>query len=152
MPVLKNAKQERFAQNRASGMTATKAYTEAGYGAKSTNDGNRVYACKMNAMPHVAARVAEILGRAAKRTEISIATVTDNLLRIAAKAEELGEASGLSVAKGAHMDVAKINGLVVDKKEIGAPGDFANMSDNELARIARSLGSEGIDTPPATTH
>jgi hypothetical protein len=60
-------------------------------------------------------RVAELMERAAIRTEISIAGVTESLLRIAEKAEKLGEASGLNVAKSAWMDAAKVNGLIVDR-------------------------------------
>jgi hypothetical protein len=52
--------------------------------------------------------------RAAIRAEISIASITESLLRSAEKAEKLGEASGLNVAKSAWMDAAKVNGLIVD--------------------------------------
>jgi len=109
MPALDNAKHERFAQLLAKGKTATEAYVEAGYKA---NDGN---AATLKGNQRVADRVAEILDRAATRVEISVATITANLMRIADKAEQLSESSGLSVARAAQMDVAKLNGLVIDK-------------------------------------
>jgi hypothetical protein len=62
-------------------------------------------------------RVAEIMSAAAERAEISIASVTENLVRIAQKAEQLRDASGLSVARNAWMDAAKVNGLIIDKAE-----------------------------------
>ena len=44
-----------------------------------------------------------------------MASVTENLLRIAAKAEGLEDSAGLSVARNAHMDAAKLAGLITDK-------------------------------------
>lgn len=109
MPALDNPKHERFAQLLAKGKTQTEAYVEAGYKA---DDGN---AARLTGNDKVQARVAEIQERAATRVEVSVASLTANLLRIAQKAEKLSEAPGLSVARAAQMDVAKLNGLVIDK-------------------------------------
>lgn len=114
MPVLANAKHERFSQEIAKGATATAAYITAGY---APSDGN---AARLRGNERIEARVAEILGRAATRAEISVASITDRLVGIADKAEALRELSGLSVARAAMMDVAKLNGLVIDKSEIKA--------------------------------
>lgn len=112
MPVLKNAKHERFAQLRAEGKTATDAYVEAGFAA---NDSN---AARLNGNERIAARVAEILSKAAARTEITVAGITERLLAIAAKGEVSADAPMLSVARASLMDAAKLNGLVVEKQEI----------------------------------
>jgi len=112
MPALSNPKHERFAQLLAKGETATEAYILAGYKA---NDGN---AATLKGNQRVRERVAEIQERAAIRTEISVASITESLLRIADKAEKLADSSGLSVARATQMDVAKLNGLVVDKKDL----------------------------------
>jgi hypothetical protein len=109
VPALDNAKHERFAQGLAKGKTQEEAYREAGY------QGDRTAACRLSTNVNVTARVAEIQERAATRAEISVASVTANLARIADKAEKLSEASGLSVARAAWMDAAKLNGLVIDK-------------------------------------
>lgn len=106
---LDNPKHERFAQLLAKGLTATEAYEQAGY---APNDGN---AARLKGNDRIAARVAEIQERAAIRAEVTVASITENLLRIAEKAERLSESSGLSVARAAHMDVAKLNGLVIDR-------------------------------------
>lgn len=111
MPALDNPKHEKFAQELSKGKTATEAYVLAGY---KSNDGN---AATLKGNQRVLDRVAELLNRAATRAEISIASITESLLRIAEKAESLGEASGLNVAKGAWMDAAKVNGLIVDRSE-----------------------------------
>lgn len=114
MPALTNARHERFAQELAKGETADAAYVAAGY---APNRGN---AARLKANEDVAGRVAEIQERAATRTEVTVATITERLLRLADKGESLGEASGLSVARAAAMDIAKLNGLVVDKQAIDA--------------------------------
>jgi hypothetical protein len=41
---------------------------------------------------------------------------------------------------------AKIAGLVVDKKEVGAPNEFDNMSDDELGAFI-SQKAEALNTP-----
>lgn len=111
MPALANARHERFAQELAKGKTADEAYAEAGY---KPDRGN---ASRLTAKDSVAARVAELKERAAVRTEITVASITDRLLKIAEKGEKSKSAPLLSVARASLMDAAKLNGLVVDKSE-----------------------------------
>lgn len=111
MPVLTNAKHERFAQELAKGASASEAYVLAGYKA---NDGN---ASTLKGNQNVSARVAEILAKAAVRSEITVASITKRLLDIASKGEAASDAPLLSVARASLMDAAKLNGLVVDKSE-----------------------------------
>lgn len=127
MPALGNPKHERFAQLLAKGLTADEAYQEAGY---AENRGN---ATRLKANESVLRRVAEIQERAAVRTEITVATLTDRLLAIAAKGESSTEAPLLSVARASLMDAAKLNGLVVEKQELNASGELAE-------RLARARG------------
>lgn len=109
MPALSNPKHERFAQALAKGETAVAAYEQAGY------KPDRGAASRLSANVSIERRVAEILDRAAERTEITVAGITDRLLKIAAKAEVKDDASMLSVARASLMDAAKLNGLVVEK-------------------------------------
>jgi phage terminase small subunit len=111
-PMLENSRHERFAQGLASGLTQLQAYAEAGY------CGNHAHASRLSKNPRVRARVAEIMERAAARAEISVAMVTESLIRLAGKAENAGAAPGLAVARAAWMDAAKLNGLVVDRSEV----------------------------------
>lgn len=146
MPVLPNAKRERFAQELAKGKTADEAYVLAGY---KENRGN---AATLKSNQIISDRIAELLERSAARVELTVARVVENLERIAVKAEALGEASGLSVAKSAWVDAAKVQGLVVDKKEVGRPGDFARMTEDELdAFIASRKGIAGGSHSGKTT-
>lgn len=143
MPVLSNPKHERFAQELAKGKTADEAYQLAGYRA------NRGNAATLKAKQSVSDRVQEIAERVAMRVEVSLSSVTEALLRIADKAEALGDAPGLSVARASRVDVAKLHGLVIDKVKVDQTvRDERELDDSELAHIARS-GSDGTATPPA---
>lgn len=111
MAALDNPRHERFAQELAKGKTADEAYQEAGYKA------NRGNAATLKAKQNISDRVSEITERAATRTEISVASITERLLAIATKGEESREAAMLAVARASLMDAAKLNGLVIEKSE-----------------------------------
>ena len=139
MPVLDNPRHEIFAQELAKGASQKDAYEAAGYKPSEQT------ACRLASNDKVAARVSEIMGKAAVRAEISIASVTENLMRIAEKAEQLRDASGLSVARNAWMDAAKVNGLIVDKSDntnTNRNVDPNSLSDAELTAV---ISSEPID-------
>lgn len=124
MAALSNPRHERFAQELAKGKSQIEAYEAAGY------QPNPSAASRLATDVKVCERVAEIAERVATRTELTAASLTERLLRIADIAEktgiatddETGEATGssskhLGVARLALMDAAKLNGLVVDKSE-----------------------------------
>lgn len=67
--------------------------------------------------PKIAARLAALRERAVERTMVTVDMLTERLLKIADKGEEKDSESGYSVARASLMDIAKLNGLVVDKKE-----------------------------------
>lgn len=147
MPALENARHELFAQELAKGETASAAYVKAGYAA---NDGN---ASTLKGNQKVEARVAEILAGAAKRAEITVASISERLLKIAEKGENSREAALLSVSRASLMDVAKLNGLVVDKREMfgkgGGPIEYANLTEAEIdARLAALNGDADPAAPP----
>jgi phage terminase small subunit len=122
MAVLDNPRQERFAQGLARGLDHTEAYVEAGY-RRSTSAASR-----LAKDPAVKARAAELMDRAAERTEIDVALVTANLIRIAGKAEEAGGAPGLGVARAAWMDAAKLNRLMSERSEPAHKGQVLVLS------------------------
>jgi phage terminase small subunit len=76
MPILTNARHERFAQELAKGETADAAYINAGYSA------NRGNAATLKAKQIIADRVSEILSASAERVEITQARVLEELGRI----------------------------------------------------------------------
>lgn len=109
MGVLANARHERFAQEVAKGASATAAYAAAGYKPCDQN------ASRLMRNDKVRNRVTELKGAIAQRTTLTVASLTERLLRIASKGEDNGGASMLSVARAALMDAAKLNGLVIDR-------------------------------------
>ncbi len=108
---LKNSRHERFAQGLARGEPASAAYVAAGYRPSEPN------ASRLTRNDKVAARVMELQKRAAERTEITVESVTKRLLAIADKGEKMAGGPGLSVARAALMDAAKLNGLVIDRTQ-----------------------------------
>ena len=129
MPVLPNPKHERFAQELAKGKTADEAYQLAGY---KENRGN---AATLKANQIISDRISELLERAAKRAEITVESLTQMLKDDRDLARELGQASA---AVSAVDKLGRLHGLVVDKKEVGKPGDFSRMTEDELEEfIAR---------------
>ena len=112
MPVLSNAKHERFAQELARGKSQTDAYEAAGY------RGDRTHASRLATNDNIQRRLEELQNRAAIRTEITVASITERLLNIATKGENATDAPLLAVARASLMDAAKLNGLVIDKSAV----------------------------------
>jgi phage terminase small subunit len=107
------AKQQRFVEEYLIDLNATQAAIRAGYSPETAKQqGSRLLT---NADIHAA--VNRYRAASAERTELTVASITTRLLTIADKGEKLAEAPGLSVARAALMDAAKLNGLVVDTVE-----------------------------------
>lgn len=141
---LKNARQERFAQELARGKSQLEAYTIAGY---KPNEG---HAARLAGNGKVADRVAEILAAAAELAKIDAAWV---LRRAADLYEKAVQAGSYSAAKGAldligkHVDVQAFREQVQHSGRV----EFANLSDEELeARIAALTGGKYV--PRLTAH
>lgn len=108
MPVLKNARHERFAQALASGKTLVDAHEQAGF---KPNDGN---ASKLGAHPEVQARVKEITGRVASKVEITLESLiveADAIQKAASADKQHSAATAALTAK------AKLAGLWIERGE-----------------------------------
>lgn len=66
----------------------------------------------------IATRLEEYRKEVAKRTLVTAELLTDRLMRLAQKGEDKDTEPGFSVARASLMDVAKLNGLIVDKAEL----------------------------------
>lgn len=156
------ARHELFAQNLANGMSAVDAYLSA-CGKK-----NRRYASALGQREDISGRVAEILAErevihaqataiAVEKTGLTKAWVIEKmrenaLVALGEKKIRLtvlrkGETEPVEVEVTAHNPQAATRALellgrevnaFVEKKEIGAPGDFAAMSDEELLEMIRA--------------
>lgn len=139
MPALKNVKHETFAQELAKGKTQAESYGRAGY------KRNEFNACRLAARPDVAARVAELQSRGADRAEVTIESL---ILEAGEIQRSAMEAKQHSAAVAALTAKAKLAGKWIEKSEVGKPGDFDRMSEEELeAYIAERFGVDGRSRP-----
>ena len=145
MSVLKNPKWERFAQELAKGKSQAEAYVDAGYA------GHESSACRLQSNAKIQARIDELLERSAKKVEITIDWLRDQLIGDHELARELGQASA---AVSATNSIGKLYGLIVERKEVGRPGEFESMNADQLreyiGRETAELGARG--TPAAFTN
>ena len=134
MPPLENARHEAFAQNAAKGMSLVEAYEQAGY---DRNDGN---AARLKGNDRVAARIRELQDEAKERTLVTVERLTAEL----EEARRLAlEVSNPSAAVSATMGKAKLNGLLVDKTEVGPTFDIAERINAAKARLRAEVAAEG---------
>lgn len=121
MPPLNNNRHERFVAGLLEGKSASQAYADAGY---QPDDGN---AARLNANQKIKARLAELQSEVAGQTKLTVESLLAELEQARAKATDLRQ---LSAAVRAIESKAKISGLLIQRTEIGGPGDF---SGNETA-------------------
>jgi hypothetical protein len=137
MPVLKNARHEKFAQGLAKGKTAEKAYVDAGFKA------NRHNAAALARSQHISTRLKELQTKAAEKAGVTIQSLTDELDAIKKAAAGAGQHSA---ALGAVMGKAKLHGLLIEKKQHSGPNggaipiDLTNVSDEQLAALKAIFG------------
>lgn len=120
-------KQAAFAREYLVDRNATQAAIRAGYSAATAKQqGARL-------LTNVDVRAAVNRGEAAvaEKTELTVLSITNRLLTIADKSEALESAPGMSVARQALMDAAKLNGLVVETSEV-----VSRTPEDRAARIA----------------
>lgn len=159
MAVLNNVRHERFAHEIAKGSSSRDAYKAAGYETKSDAAADAC-ASRLLSSAAIKARVQElqegISARAIEKTAISkawvIAKLVENVER-AMTAEPVRDAEGNptgeykyngNVANRALELIGKEQGMFVDRKEVGKPGDFADLSDAELDELIASEAPEVI--------
>lgn len=172
MPVLSNAKHERFSQEIASGKGPSEAYGIAGFASKSAK-GTSVNASRLLAQTSVQNRVNELLeerelvhsqatAKAIEKVSLTkewiLAKLVENAERAMQAKAVLDEEGGSigeyqyqgSVANRALELLGKELGMFVDRKEIGKPGEFEEMSADELrtsiARDLEAIGREDLAT------
>lgn len=134
MPALKNQRQEMFCQLVKRGVPPFRAYPEAGYQVHHSN------AYRLREKEGPKRRIAELNRGMAMKTQVTVASISDQLdedRAFAQLVEQAGPALNATIAK------AKLHGLVVDRKESGGPGDFAQQSAAEvLELVRRELGDD----------
>jgi hypothetical protein len=115
MPVLSNARYERFAQAVARGKTQHDAYKYAGFNPNQAAKDCRSNAGKLARKPDVAARIVELQEKQAKRIGVTVDALIeelDDMLKLAKRVKHPAAGVGAILAKG------KLLGLIVDRAEV----------------------------------
>jgi hypothetical protein len=116
MPILENPRHELFAQELATGKSASEAYALAGFKPSRKN------ASRLRAKEDVGRRVQELQAVAARSTAITIESICAELDQANQVAMERGQAAAMVSASTLR---AKLGGLMVEKVEIGPAGAFS---------------------------
>ena len=138
MPALPNMRQELFAQNLVKGMTQNRAYIKAGYTANTPQAGWS-NASRLIRDDKVSNRIDELL----KTTETELKVTVESMTNLYADLLQGARSAGnFNAAKGAADSLAKMHGLMIDRKETGAPGDFSRMDDDQLKQYVSATVAE----------
>lgn len=143
---LKNAKHELFAQELASGTNASQAYIKAGFSASRAN------ACRLQQDERIQQRLSQLLGERARKHDKATEKAVKELgitkqwvlAKLVTNAERALEREDGSTANRALELIGKEQGMFIDRKESGAPGDFAQQQTAEevLDLVRKELGEE----------
>ena len=142
MPVLKNARHERYAQELAKGQSQEQAYKAAGY------RGNRHHASALGTKKHIKERVAELLSRNIQKQDATVEITTQRLLEMAEEARVLAmQQNQPAAAVTALTAIAKLSGRWIERSEQTTKTDDLNtLSDAQLAAIIKG------EQPEKTQH
>lgn len=131
MPVLANPRWERFAQCIVQGLAKNgeaysqgRAYSAAGYNVTNTNSQDAAASRLLRKVRPILDRVRELQYAAARRTNVTVATIIEELEEARDIATSEKQAAPMVAATSAK---AKILGLQIDRTEQGKPGDFASV-------------------------
>jgi phage terminase small subunit len=116
-------KQEAFAKAYVETGNATEAYRQAYSAGGWTENALNVQASKMLKHPKIVLRLDEIQAKAAKRHQITVDSLVEELEL--ARTAAMTNPRGISAAVSATMGKAKLLGLVVDKAENSGPNGGA---------------------------
>jgi hypothetical protein len=153
MPVLANNRRELFTQLLFQGFPAVDAYEKAGY---KRHDGN---ACTLANHPEVLARLEEIRGEQswpvgtraiAARANVTVETLIDDSEKVFQRAMEINQ---LSAANTAIKGKGILSGKWVERAEVGTPGEYETMTDDELRRqVMERVARLGLTDAGETTQ
>jgi hypothetical protein len=113
---LRNPRHETFVQLLLQGETATDAHEKAGYARDDAN------ATRLAKNPAVIERLTELQSAVAEKTQVTVESLVNELEEARKRADSLDQ---LSAVVKAISEKARISGLMVQKVEVGGPGDFS---------------------------
>jgi len=138
MPALRNPRHERFAHAYIKIGIGSKAYAAAGYPTTSP-DTRKANASRLLTYATVKARIEELRRHMTRRTAVTVESLAEELdeaRALALKTEQPSAAVQASTVK------AKLFGHLVDRKEVGKPGDFidAQSAGDVIETVRKELG------------
>jgi phage terminase small subunit len=134
VPVLTNARHERFAQELASGKSQAEAYVAAGYKYDEPN------ASRLTRNDRIRSRVAELQGHVAKRVAVTLESLLEEAEEIRKAALEAGS---YAAAIAAVKEKGVLSGLRVEKRE-QRHVSIDDMPDHELEAIALGRSADAV--------
>ena len=150
-------KQEAFARAYVETGNASEAYRRA-YNAENMNENViRVKACELLKSGNVAVMVQQLKEKHQKRHDITVEKLTEMALAAFKEAQRIAPTSGqmqtASMVKAAEF-LGKLHGLIVDRSEVTHKDGVEDLTEAELADIART-GRRGAIAPsggPSKSH
>jgi hypothetical protein len=148
MPILDNPRHERFAAFLAEGKSATDAYVAAGY--KDSSSKRFGAHSLLQRHPEIKDRATQIIAENEARLAAAQQITKEKLIEWHNEIREQGKKSGqLSPAETAIKEISVLTGHRVERAEIGAPGEFDALQDDELERLlVQHLGELGFALSP----
>jgi phage terminase small subunit len=142
-------KQEAFARAYVETGNASEAYRRA-YNAENMNENVvRVKACELLKNGNVSVMVEQLKSKHQKRHDITVEKLTEMALKAYNEAQRIAPTSGqmqTSAMIKASEFLGKLHGLIVDRSEVTHKDGVEDLTEAELANIARS-GRRGTVTP-----
>ena len=136
-------KQEAFARYYVETSNASEAYRRAYNAGTMAQNVIWVRAHEVLHNSKVSVMVKQLMAEGAKRHAITVDTITEMMIEDRLQAKELGQTAA---AISANMGLAKIHGLIIEKRETTLKVTAEEMRDDELERIA-STGRLGAVAP-----
>jgi hypothetical protein len=132
MAVLTNPRRERFARLVAQGKSAMEAYELAGY----KPDCGAASRLSKIVKERILELTEKIVRATVTRSALTRADIIDELATIATA--PIGHEHIKTIDKrGALMDIAKLEGWVIERREVGQPGTFEELTDEQVEQLWR---------------
>lgn len=133
MPALKNSQHERFVLELLAGATQTDAYIAAGYKVKNSNAAAAA-ASRLLRDPEISGRLQELKKAQEKAiVDDTKLTLAEHMAMLRVLRDEARAEGKSSAAIAAEVKRGELQRFYVKQIETGAPGDFSDLSDEELA-------------------
>jgi phage terminase small subunit len=140
MPRLDNIRRERFCREYIRTGVASRAYKASGYKASNRNTLD-VCASQLLRKPKVASRISELRCQMTYKTKISLESLLFELEKDRELARRVDQPSA---AIQATVMQAKLVGLMVDRKEQGAPGEFSALDADQIVAKLRAERGDAV--------